>query len=89
MNTLISLRTNILYSKKEKKAKEDADEFVKHNELIFLVDKPKYTRTNSGEIVRERAVEELRLTVSEKDFDELIKILIKLKDIDESELYQV
>lgn len=87
MNTLISLRTNILYSKKEKKAKEDEDEFVKHNELIFLVDKPKYTRTNSGEIVRERAVEELRLTVSEKDFDELIKILIKLKDIDESELY--
>lgn len=52
-----------------------------------MVDKPKYTRTNSGEIVRERAVEELRLTVSEKDFDELIKILIKLKDIDESELY--
>lgn len=36
MNTLISLRTNILYSKKEKKAKEDADEFVKHNELIFF-----------------------------------------------------
>lgn len=87
MNTLISLRTNILYVKKKKKDKEDSDEFVKHNELIFLVDKPKYTQTNSGEIVRERAVEELRLNVSESGFDELIKVLIKLKDIDESELY--
>lgn len=89
MNTLISVRTNILYYKKEKKAKEDADEFVKHHELIFLVDKPKYTQTNSGEIVRERAVEELRLTVSEMHFDELIKVFVKLKDIDETELYQV
>ncbi len=87
MNTLISVRTNILYYKKEKKAKEDADEFVKHHELIFLVDKPKYTQTNSGEIVRERAVEELRLTVSEMHFDELIKVFVKLKDIDETELY--
>lgn len=86
MNTLISVRTNLLYSKKEKKVKEDADEFVKHHELIFLVDKPKYTQTNSGEIVRERAVEELRFTVSERAYDELIKVLVKLKDIDESEL---
>jgi hypothetical protein len=86
MNTLISVRTNLLYSKKEKKAKEDADEFVKHHELIFLVDKPKYMQTNSGEIVRERAVEELRFTVSSKAYDELIKVLVKLQDIDESEL---
>lgn len=52
-----------------------------------MVDKPKYTKTNSGEIVRERAIEELRLTISADAFDELIKVLIKLKDIDESELY--
>lgn len=86
MNTLLSIRTNILYAKKNKKSKEDVDEFVKHHELIFLVDKPKYTQTNGGEIVRERAVDELRFIVSEKVFDTLIDHLVKLKDIDESEL---
>jgi len=86
MNTLLSIRTNILYCKKDKKNKEDAYEFVKHNELIFLVDKPKYTQTNGGEIIRERAVEELRFTVSEKAFETLIEHLIKVKDLDESEL---
>ena len=86
MNTLLSIRTNILYAKKDKKSKEDAGEFVKYHELIFLVDKPKYTQTNSGEIVRERAVDELRFIVSEKVFDTLIDHLVKLKDIDESEL---
>jgi hypothetical protein len=86
MNTLLSVRTNILYSKKDKKKKEDADEFLKHHELIFLVDKPTYIHTNSGEIVRQRAVDEVRFMVSEKAFDTLIELLTKLKDIDESEL---
>ena len=86
MNTLLSIRTNILYSKKDKKKQEDADEFVKHHELILLVDKPKYTQTNGGEIVRERAVDELRFVVSDKSFDALIEHLIKLKDADESDL---
>lgn len=87
MNTLLSIRTNILYSKKEKKDKKSQDEFVKHHELIFLVDKPKYTQTNGGDIVRERAVEELRFTVSENAFETLIEHLIKLKDIEESDLH--
>ena len=86
MNTLLSIRTNILYAKKDKKSKEDADEFVKHHELIFLVDKPKYTQTNSGEIIRERAVDELRFSVSTTSFEALIELLTKLKDADESEL---
>ena len=86
MNTLLSIRTNIIYSKKDKKRKEDVDEFVKHHELIFLVDKAKYTQTNGGDIIRERAVDELRFTVPEKAFDTLIEYLVKLKDIDESEL---
>jgi hypothetical protein len=86
MNTLLSVRTNILYSKKDKKKQEDADEFLKHHELIFLVDKPKYIHTNGGEIIRERAVDEVRFFVSEKSFETLIELLTKLKDIDESEL---
>lgn len=87
MNTLLSIRTNILYSKKAKKNKTDADEFTRHQELIFLVDKPKYSHTNSGEIIRERAVEELRFNVSSESFEQLIEHLIKLKDIDESEMH--
>jgi len=86
MNTLLSIRTNILYAKKKKANKDDADEFIKHHEIILLVDKPKYTQTNSGEIVRERAVEELRFVVCKDDFDTLIKNLTILKDCDESEL---
>lgn len=79
MNTLLSIRTNIFYAKKE-------DELIKHHEIIFLVDKPKYTQTNGGEIIRERAVDELRFIISDKVFDTLIEHLVKLKDIDESEL---
>ena len=86
MNQLLSIRTNIYYSKKEKKSKDDADEFVRHYELIFLTDKAKYIKTNSDEIVRERAVEELRFTVSEDSFPKLIDLLTKLKDADESDL---
>ena len=86
MNTLLQIRTNILYNKKDKKNKQDADVFVKHFELIFLVDKPKYAQTNSGEIIRERAVGELRFNVSENNIDALIAQLAKLKDMDESEL---
>jgi hypothetical protein len=86
MNHLISLRTNILYAKKAKKEKTEPDEFKRYQELIFLVDKPNYRYSTEGEIVRERGIEEVRFTVSEKAFDELIKLLVKLKDTDESEL---
>jgi hypothetical protein len=86
MNTLLSIRANILYSKKDKIKKEDIDEFVKYYEIIFLVDKPKYKHTNSSEIIRERTVDEHRFTVSEKALDSMIEHLIKFKDINESEL---
>lgn len=83
MNTLVSVRTNIVYAKKKK---QDEDEFVRHQELIFLVDKPTYRYSNEGEIIRERGLDEVRFTVSEMAFEQLIKLLEKLKDIDETEL---
>lgn len=86
MNHLISIRTNIIYAKKKKEQENEQDEYKRYQELIFLVDKPTYRQTNSAEIIRERAIEELRFTVSDKAFDELIKVLTKLKDIEESEL---
>ena len=86
MNTLIQIRTNIYYAKKDKKNKKEKDEFVRHNEIILLVDKAKYTHTNSGEIVRERGVEELRFSVSKENLEVLIETLSRFKDVDETEL---
>lgn len=39
-----------------------------------------------GEIIRERGLDEVRFTVSDKAFEQLIKLLEKLKDVDETEL---
>lgn len=86
MNTLVSVRTNIVYAKKKKQDEKAEDEFVRHQELIFLVDKPAYRYSNEGEIIRERGLDEVRFTVSDKAFEQLIKLLEKLKDVDESEL---
>jgi len=86
MSSLASIRTNIFYAKKISESGSSLDEYVKYNELIFLIDKPNYTRTNKGEIIQERSVEELRFTVSETAFDEMLKILIGLKDVKEDDL---
>ena len=86
MNHLISVRTNIIYSKKKKQDEKEPDEYKRFQELIFLVDKPNYRYSTEGEIVRERGVDEVRFTVSDRAFDELVKLLVKLKDVDESDL---
>lgn len=77
MNHLLSVRANILYSKDKEGA------YNKFHELIFLVDKPSYTSTNEGQIIRQRGVEEMRFLVSDEAFDAMIKSLLVLKDIDE------
>ena len=86
MNTLIQIRTNIYYAKKDKKDKKEKDEFIRHNEIILLVDKAKYTHTNSGEIIRERGVDELRFSVSKENLDALIETLTRFKDVEEMDL---
>lgn len=86
MNHLISVRTNIIYAKKKKQDEKEPDEYKRFQELIFLVDKPNYRYSTEGEIVRERGVEEVRFMVSERAYDELIKLLVKLQSIDESDL---
>lgn len=83
MNNLVSIRTNIVYSKE---VKEGEEKYNRHQELILLVDKPKYSYSNEGEIVRERGLEELRFTVNEKGFEQLIELLEKLKDVENDEL---
>jgi hypothetical protein len=86
MNQLISIRTNIFYSKEQKAKKDDKDLFKKQQELVFLVDKPTYRYSNEGEVIRERGLEEFRFCVSEKAFAQVIDLLTKLKDADESDL---
>ena len=84
MNHLLSIRTNILYLKE--KSKDGEESYKRFHELIFSVYKPQYLSTNEGDIVRQRTIEELRFNVSDDAFDLMIKHLLKLKDIDESEL---
>lgn len=75
----MSVRTNIFYVKKE-------DEFIRHQELIFLVDKPTYRHSNEGEVIRERGIQEFRFNVSEKAFDQMMIVLSTLQNVEESEL---
>jgi len=86
MNTLISVRTNVIYSKKKKKDTKEKDEFIKYQELVFLVDKPTYRYSNEGETIRERGLDEVRFTVSQPAFEQLIELLKKLKESDGTDL---
>lgn len=89
MNHLISVRTNIMYAKVQKEEGAEhfqEEEYKRFQELIFLVDKPEYRRSTEGEIIRERGVDEVRFVVSDKVFDELLKILAKLKNSTDSDL---
>jgi hypothetical protein len=72
MNHLVSVRTNIMY----KKVKE---EYKKYFELILLVDKPSYKKTNDGEAIRERGIDEQRFIVSEEAYDKLIEMLKEIR----------
>lgn len=84
MNHLLSIRTNILYSKTKNKDGEET--YNRFKELIFLVEKPQYLSTNEGDIVRQRTIEELRFTVSDDAFDVMIKHLLKIQNSTEDEL---
>ena len=88
MNTLLSIRTNILYAKKLKKEKEEPDEYKKYTEIILLCDAADYEMTNDRDIVRKRRVEEMRYIVSESAFDILIKQLLAIKDAKDEDFEQ-
>jgi hypothetical protein len=77
---LLSITTNIYYTK------DESGKETKYNELVFLFDKPAYKRTNEGDLARHRKVEETRFVISEKGFNNMIKLLLKLQNATESEL---
>ena len=85
MNKLHGLNTNTVYHKKPKKHKDDPDVFEKFTELIFILERPSYGFKNDGTVIRERAIEECRFTVSNENLETLGKTILALKDIDDED----
>lgn len=84
MDKLISIRTNILYFKKKKETINEEDTLLRHHELIFVVEKAKYSLKDTSEIIQTPDYSEFKFLVSEENFAEMIDMLKKLYDIDES-----
>jgi len=83
MKTILQVRDNIYY----KKEKSDSEEYTKIHELIILLDNPSYKRTNEGDIIRERGVEEVRFALTDKGIDNLIEVLQSYKEAKEENLH--
>jgi hypothetical protein len=83
MGALLSVRTNIRYAKE---VVDGVEKYIRSQELIFLVDKPEYSFTNEGTVVRSRAINEFRCDVGDKGLEQLIELLTKLKDVEPSDL---
>lgn len=82
MSQLIEIRCNLSYIKTKD------GEMIKKFDFIFLTDNSEYEHTNSGEIVRKRAVEKHVITMhGSKNVDVAIKALEAYRDADESELH--
>lgn len=71
MKTLLQVRDNIYYTKKD----SEVEEYTKVHELVILLDNPSYKQTNEGDIIRERGIEEIRFGITDKGIDGLIEIL--------------
>lgn len=83
MKTLLQVRDNIYYTKDE----STSDEYTKIHELVILLDNPSYKRTNEGDIIRERGIEEVRFAVTDKGIDALIEMLQVYKGAKEENLH--
>jgi hypothetical protein len=83
MNQLLEIRKNIYYTKKE----SDSKEYNRVHEIIMVVDEPKYTRTNEGDVIRERGCKEIRFTInSDESFDRFVEIMTMYKESKEEDL---
>lgn len=81
MNQLMSVRTNIFYTKDEE------GNFHRHNELVLLLDNATYKYDETGEkIIRERKLDEVRFTVDNEGMTAFIKALAIYADVEEKDL---
>jgi hypothetical protein len=84
MDKLISIRTNVLYFKKKKETINEEDKMLRHHELIFVVEKAKYQLKDKKEIIEIPDYDEFKFIISEENFAEMIDLLKKIYNIDES-----
>lgn len=80
MKSLAGIRTNIYYTKDGEGVE------TKHHEIVLLLDKPEYTRSNTGEIIRQRSIEEQRFTVTNDGFKGLLAGLLEHIEAEEKDL---
>lgn len=84
MNQLLEIRKNIYYTKDKSKH----NNYNRVHEIIMIVDELKYTRTNEGDVIRERGCKELRFTIpSDEMFDKVVELFTKYKDSKEEDLH--
>lgn len=84
MNQLISISQNNYYIKT--KDKDGSDKFKKYIEIVFLVDKPDFSFSNEGEIIRQRGLDRLAITLDEQHLDVLILKLLEVQKAKEEDL---
>ena len=83
MNQLLEIRKNTYYTKEN----SESTDYNRVHEFVFVVDEPKYSRTNEGAIIRERGCKELRFTLnSDTALDNVIEVLKKYRDSKEEDL---
>ncbi len=82
MKAMLQVRQNIFYTKE----KSDSVEYKKVHEIVLLLDSPCYEKTNEGNVIRKRGVEEVRFACSTKGLETLIEILNKYKGVNEEDL---
>lgn len=79
-DSLLTIRANIFYTKEN-----EGDQYEKHFEIVMLTDAAAYSRSNAGEIIRERKVKEQRFTCDADQLKKLGAAMIKMADSNEGD----
>jgi len=79
MEQLITIRTNILYTK-------SGEEYTKFNEIILLTEQADYSLNNEGSVIRNRGIKETRFCIASEKLQDVIDYLQSLNDAEEKDL---
>jgi len=79
MNTLVQIRKNLYYGKVDEK-------YIKLNELILIIEKPRYVIKKDKTVERVYEIEDVRIAVTDEGIDQMIAKLIELKNANEKDL---
>lgn len=67
-------------------AEGEPEKYERIQELIFLIDKPVYKTSNEGNVIRERAIEAFRFSVTDAGFNALLTMLNQLRTAEHKDL---